>query len=126
LEPIEEITAFSRCYRAILICFMHIFEALRGVIRPWRSQKHHSEMVDSKCRGSGVGSHAIGSAKRRFLGADLIGHALPVHGYTQIGLAQVRADGPFRLAPHIIRALPVKIRSPKLCHCYPAKDPYVR
>jgi hypothetical protein len=38
----------------------------------------------------------------------------------------MRADGPFRLAPHIFRALLVKIRSPKFCHCYPAKDPYVR
>jgi hypothetical protein len=38
----------------------------------------------------------------------------------------VRADGPFRLAPHIFRTLLVKIRSPKFCHCYPTKDPNVR
>jgi hypothetical protein len=75
---------------------------------------------------SGAGFHATGSAKRRLLGADLVGHALPIHSYAQIGLAQVWADGPFRLAPHIFRALLVKIRSPKFCHCYPAKDPYVR
>ena len=75
---------------------------------------------------SGAGFQAIGSAKRRLLGTDLVGHALPIYGYAQIGLAQMRADGPFRLAPHIFRALLVKIRCPKFCHCYPAKDPYVR
>jgi hypothetical protein len=60
------------------------------------------------------GFHATEAAKRRFFGADLVGHALPVHGYTQIRLAQVRADGPLRLTPHIFRALPVKICSAKL------------
>jgi hypothetical protein len=63
---------------------------------------------------SGAGFHAAGWAERRLFGADLVGHALPIHGYAQIGLAQVRADRPFRLTPHIFRALPVKICSAKL------------
>jgi len=63
---------------------------------------------------SGAGFHAVGSAKCLILGAGLVGHALPVHGDAQIGLAQVGADGPIRLAPHIFRALPVKICSAKL------------
>ena len=64
--------------------------------------------------GSGAGLHAFGSAERRLLGADIVSHALPIHGYAQIGLAQVGADGPFRLTPHITGALPVKICSTKL------------
>ena len=73
---------------------------------------------------SGAGSHAAGPAERRLLGTDLVGHAFPIHGYAQIGFAQVRADRPFCLAPHITRALPIEIRSPKLCHRYLPLLPY--
>lgn len=149
LELNTEITVFSRHYHIVFMDFVSSRKWILGLIAS-RGRKNitgipttgggtrggagrglpypsvQTRLILYDCAAvrmspvSGAGFHTVGSAKRRLLGADLVGHVLPIHSDAQIGLAQVRADGPFRLAPHITRALPIEIRSPKLCHCYPA------